>query len=156
MRISEAGLALITRPGPDGTTEYLTQWSDSWHMYALIGGHVEAGESFRTCCVREVSEELELTPDIDFRVAPDPVMPLREYTAISKAAGVPTLYRVELYATELVTDEARKKVDARPENRWLLLSEIRKMFTVDGKPISAQVKTVLELFGVIAHDNESK
>jgi 8-oxo-dGTP pyrophosphatase MutT (NUDIX family) len=148
MRISEAGLALFHRQGPAGT-EYLTQWSDAWQSYSLIGGHVEPGESFRACCVREIAEELELTPDVDFRVAADPLRPLCEYTAMSKAAGVETRYRVELYAAELLTRAAEAKVNANAANRWLTEAEIRRHVCADGKEISIQVETVLERCDII-------
>jgi 8-oxo-dGTP pyrophosphatase MutT (NUDIX family) len=149
MRISEAGLALFTRIGLGGVTQYLTQWSDTWQMYALVGGHVEPGESFRACCVREVTEELTLTPDVDFRVAIDPVLPVFEYTAMSKAAGVETRYRVELYAAELLTPVAEATVNGNAANRWLTEAEIRQHVSADGQPISTQVETVLQACGII-------
>jgi hypothetical protein len=73
---------------------------------------------------------------------------VREYTAFSKAAGVETRYRVELFQVDFLTHEAVVKVDANPANRWLTEAEIRRQTTIDGKPISAQVETVLQLFGV--------
>jgi len=155
MRVSEAGLALFQRPGPDGT-EYLTQWSDTWQSYALIGGHVEPGESFRACCVREIAEELELTPDVDFRVGVDPLRPLCEYTALSKSAGVESRYRVELYAAELLTRAAETQVNANAANRWLTEVEIRRHVSADGKEISIQVETVLTLCGIIHPKHEHR
>jgi len=92
MRTSQAGLALVRRTRPDGATEYLTQWSDTWKRLALVGGHVEPGESFRACCVREVGEELGLADGTDFRVAEGSVTPTCEYRAVSGSAGVETLY----------------------------------------------------------------
>src|SRR5438128_10124068 len=100
MRLSEAGLALVRRVGPDGAPEYLVQWNDNWQRFSLPGGHVEPGESFRACCAREVAEELGLSAGTDFRVAPEP--------------------------------------------------EVRRHATApDGRPVSAQVRTVLTLAGVI-------
>jgi len=150
MRISQAGLAMFKRLGPGSVVEYLTQWNDNWQMFSLLGGHREPDESFRQCCVREVAEELELTPDIDFRVGIEPLQSLREYTAMSKAAGVETRYRVELFAVELLNRDAVAKVDANVANRWLTETDIRRHTTKEGQPIAAQVEIVLQLFGVLA------
>ena len=147
MRMSIAGLACIRREGPAGP-EYLTQWSAKWGMFSLVGGHVEAGETFRACCVREIEEELELTLGVGFNVAERPFRPEVEYTAMSGGSKVETRYRVELYAVELLTPAATQ-VDANPANRWLTAAEIAAGVTNDGKPISAQVKTVFTLNGVM-------
>lgn len=66
MKISHAVLALITRINLHGETEYLTQWNNGWQAYSLIGGHVEADDSFRECCDRGVEEELELKYESEF------------------------------------------------------------------------------------------
>ena len=155
MRVSEAGLALIRRVGADGSAEYLTQWSARWARFSLVGGHVEPGESFRECCVREVAEELELVAGVGFRVAPEAVGPVCEYRAVSGSAGVETLYRVQLFATELLTLEAHAKVNADPANRWLTEPEIRRHLTsADRRPVAAQVETVFVKSGVIPKDEE--
>ncbi len=151
MRVSEAGLALIRRTGADGSVEYLTQWSDRWERYSLVGGHVEPGESFRACCVREVEEELGLVEGESFRVAPEAVAPGCEYRAVSGSAGVETLYRLQLFATELLTPAAESRVNADPANRWLTEPEIRRLETVaDRKPVAAQVETAFLHAGVIS------
>ena len=147
MRVSIAGLACIRRVGLAGP-EYLTQWSERWGMYSLVGGHVEEGETFRACCVREVEEELELTPGVGFAVAERPLRPEVEYVAMSGGSKVETRYRVELFVVELLTPEAMAAVNANPANRWLTVAEIAAGTTIDGQPISAQVKTVFTLNGV--------
>lgn len=149
MRTSEAGLALVRRARPGEAAEYLAQWSDTWRQLSLVGGHVEPGESLRDCCVREVEEELGLVAGTDFRVAAAPAAPACEYRAVSGSAGVETRYRIELYPTELLTPRAAAAVAADPANRWLTLPEIRRGAAADGRPVSAQVETVLRLAGVI-------
>jgi len=144
MRVSEAGLALIQRLGPGGVPEYLTQWNEKWQRFSLVGGHREPAESFRECCAREVMEELELVAGRDFRVAPEPIVPMVQYQAVSGSAGVETLYCVQLFVTELLTPEASAQVIANPLNRWVSEPEIRRHSTApDRKPISTQVETVL-------------
>jgi ADP-ribose pyrophosphatase YjhB (NUDIX family) len=140
MRISKAGLALITRLGPNDDVEYLVQWSDTWQMYSLIGGHVEAGESYRDCCVREVAEELDLVPT-EYVVTAEPLWRL-EYEAFSHSRRAMTLYRVELFRVTLASPDVVRKVSLQSANRWLSESEIAKMMTIDGQPISEQVRTV--------------
>lgn len=147
MRVSRAGLACITRMGASGP-EYLTQWSEKWQMFSLVGGHVEDGETFRECCVREIEEELELKPGLGFRVAEQPVRPRLEYVAMSGGAKVETQYVVELYEVELLGSVALDAVQANPANRWLTRDEIEARLTYDGQPISAQVQTVFTLSGV--------
>ena len=144
MRVSIAGLACIRREGPAGP-EYLTQWSAKWGMVLLVGGHVEGGETVRACCVREIEEELELTHGVGFTVAERPFRSEVEYTAMSGGSKVETRYRVELFAVELLTPTAVAQVNANPANRWLTAVEVAAGMTADGKPISAQVKTVFTL-----------
>jgi 8-oxo-dGTP pyrophosphatase MutT (NUDIX family) len=153
MRVSEAALALFKRLGVDSTQEYLTQWNDAWQMFALVGGHVEPGESFHQCCVREVEEELYLIADVDFEVGPRPLVPKCVYTAMSGSKGVETRYCVELFPAEFLHVDAEAKVNSDLANRWLTEAEVRRLVTVDNKPVSAQVETVLKLCGVIAAEN---
>lgn len=150
MRISRASLALIRRVGPVGATEYLTRWNDRWQAFSLIGGHVEAGESYRDCCIREVAEELDLTPEVDFRVASQPIGDRCQYTELSKSAGVPTEYQIELFATKLLHPAAVANVSLSPHNRWASLAEIRCGTTADNRTVAKQVSRVLRTSGVIA------
>ena len=142
MRISTAALALIRRTTPDGVPQWLTLWNENWRALSLVGGHRHADESFRDCCVREVTEELELVPDLDFRVAPAPEDHL-EYVAESGSAGVPTAYTMELFPVELLTDTARKRVEADPDCCWLTEGEIRAQRSHDGRAVSATVERLL-------------
>jgi ADP-ribose pyrophosphatase YjhB (NUDIX family) len=138
MRISEAGLACITRVGPNGDVEYLTQWSETWKMFSLIGGHVEPGESYRECVTREIEEELTLSQD-EFRVGES--LGRIEYEAFSQGSRQMTQYRVELFAVTVLG-----KVSESPTNRWLKVGEIEKKLTFDALPISEQVHRVLKTF----------
>ncbi len=145
MRTSQAGLACITRVGPNGV-EYLTQWNDRWQMYSLIGGHIGVGERYRDCCIREVEEELELQREA-FTVGES--LGCIEYEAFSHGSGVMTHYVVELFAVALTSDAIQQKVTADATNRWLSGREVVTMKTHDGRPISEQVRTVLSRCGVL-------
>lgn len=148
--MSEAGLALIRRDGPGRVSEYLTLWNDRWARFSLPGGHVEPGETFRVCLVREVAEELGLTDGTDVWVAPEPIAPVCEYRAVSAAAGVVTLYQAALFAVDLLTPDAAERVHRNSACRWVTEPEIRQLAcTSDGRPIASQVESVFELAGVI-------
>jgi ADP-ribose pyrophosphatase YjhB (NUDIX family) len=150
MRISAAALALIERVGCGDATEYLTQWNDRWRAFSLIGGHVEPGESFRDCCVREVAEELELAPGVEFEVAPQRLGPRCDYTAYSQSALEATLYEIDLFPTKLLTAAAMAKIDAKTGNRWFSREQIKSGVTRDGHSIAEQVAMVLQLSGVFS------
>src|SRR5580692_8912597 len=117
MRTSVAALALFRRAAPGGGVEYLAQWHQRWQAFHFIGGHREAGESFRDCCVRETVEELGLVEGQHFRVAAEPRAHL-EYVAHSVGSGAETAYTMEVFDTELLGDGAAL-VAANPANRWL-------------------------------------
>jgi ADP-ribose pyrophosphatase YjhB (NUDIX family) len=143
MRISEAGLALIVRKGMRGENQYLTQWNDKWQAFSLVGGHRKRQESFRDCCIREIEEELGLTRNIDFQLAPPHEGQACEYMAFSQAARVETLYRFQLFVTEILTSEGMQKIDTNVANQWVGQSEIRNQKVSDGRSISDQLLQIV-------------
>lgn len=145
MRTSRAALALITRLDTSMQIEYLTQWSDSWQAYSLIGGHVEPGESFRQCCQREISEELECDP-FHFKLQRSPRKRLR-FQEFSKAAGVDTDYHWEIFMATL----SKELLSRLPEScQWVYASEAFAGKTTAGQPIADQVHRVLTDLAIIA------
>jgi hypothetical protein len=50
---------------------------------------------------------------------------------------------VELFEVAL-TEEARHKIDAKSENRWVTEAEVRKGLAHDGRPVSPTMKRLLE------------
>ena len=134
MRTSSAALAIVRQ-----NVSLLLQWNYSWDAYSLIGGHVEAGETFHKCCAREIIEELECG-DNQFRIDPEPLTTLR-FREFSKAAGEETDYEWQIFKAEL-NDTLLKNL---PKTcAWVTPAQIRSGFTEDGKPIAGQVKRVLE------------
>ncbi|MFO7906039.1 MAG: NUDIX domain-containing protein [Pirellulaceae bacterium] len=132
-------------------TLWLAQWNRKWNVYALIGGHKRAHESFREWIIREIEEELSLRCGIDFEVADEPAARL-EYTAFSKSAQEETGYTMELFDVRL-TDSAGGRIDAKPNNRWLTEQEIQSQRTTDGKPVSETVELILRKLGVSPPNN---
>ena len=109
MRASNAALAIVTRVNSLGSAEYLTQWNNRWQAYSLIGGHVEEGETFQQCCIREVAEELECDQH-SIAAAPYPYATLR-FREFSRAAKVETDYHWQVFIVR-VTDSTLQQLPA--------------------------------------------
>lgn len=134
MRVSAAALSIIQE-----SNAWLVQWNENWHAYSLIGGHVEPGETFRECCVREVAEELECSESV-VEAAPDAYATLR-FCEYSKAAKEETDYQWQAFITRLPAST----LSQLPSNcAWVTADEIRSAKTVSGQPIADQVRRVLK------------
>jgi ADP-ribose pyrophosphatase YjhB (NUDIX family) len=147
LRRSIASLAIF-RGQEGGRTLWLARWNDNWRRLNLVGGHKLPEESFRDCIQREVTEELGLVADVDFRCADEPLAHL-EYTAWSHSAGEETAYVIELFDVELCGETAHRMVAGDPMNCWLSSAEILVGSSDDGRPVSettAQLLTKAGLF----------
>ena len=134
MRTSTASLTIIKK-----LDTLLLQWNVNWDAYSLIGGHVEASETFHECCEREVIEELECDAN-QFRIDSAPLTILR-FSEFSRAAGEQTDYEWQIFKAEL----HESLLQNLPSTcAWVTPSQIRSGFTEDGKPIAGQVKRVLQ------------
>jgi 8-oxo-dGTP pyrophosphatase MutT (NUDIX family) len=142
MRHSEAAVALIRRE-QDGQTFWLAQWNPKWQRFHFVSGHRRPDETFRACLVREVAEELDLQEDRDYAVAAGPPIPV-EFTDWSESAQTETTYVMELFEVALTGPEARPRVDADPQNRWLSEPEIQAERCHDGRRISATMTRLLD------------
>lgn len=140
LRRSEGGIALIER-AILGKREWLAQWNEQWKAFFFIGGHREGSESFRECVIREIEEELGLTP-AECPVAASPAHHL-EYRAISRIAGELTAYTMELFFAH-PTRGGLEKIDGHnPINKWLDEDEICRMETHDGRSVSVSLGVIL-------------
>ncbi len=136
MRHSSAALAIIQR-----NDTWLVQWNANWQAYSLIGGHIEPGESFRECCIREITEELECdASDVDVAVEPYAELRFVEY---SKAARERTHYHWQLF---LASVSERTLGNLPCDCSWVTPSQIQDRNASDGKPIAEQVARVLHEF----------
>ena len=142
MRTSIASLAVISRIGPGGERQWLTQWNDKWQALNLIGGQKHDDESFLDCCKREIAEELGLAPE-QFVVSPESTR--LEFEAFSQSAHAETHYHFEIFVASI--DQSALKEN--PANRWVTEAEVRAGKCADGTPISPTVLRVLTAFSEI-------
>lgn len=150
MRASIGAFALFRRAAAGGRLEYLAQWNEGWHAFHFVGGHKRDEESFRDCCVREVSEELGLVEGCGFHVAPERRSHLR-YIHWSERAQNATAYTIELFDAELLSPAA-VCVDSDANNRWLTGSDIHAGCCRDGRAVSATMLRILSLAGITPDD----
>jgi len=141
-RESVAALAIIRRQ-INGQECWLARWNDKWQQFSLVGGHKLPDESFRECLIREVAEELHLTPGTDFFVERSPLAHL-EYFAWSKRGGEQTDYILEFFVVTL-RDHVAFPPDAAPANRWLTEGEILAGQTADGALVAEVVQRILSI-----------
>jgi 8-oxo-dGTP pyrophosphatase MutT (NUDIX family) len=141
LRQSEGGIALIQRTLA-GKREWLGQWNDNWKAFFFVGGHRNEGETFRDCVVREIEEELGLSPQ-ECPVAAEPTHHL-EYRAISRSANELTGYTMELFDAA-PTAGGLEKIDRDASNKWLDEVEIRHLEAHDGRAVSVSMGVIMDL-----------
>lgn len=144
-RQSVSSIAVIRRRhGPE--RQWLCQWNDAWQRYFLVGGHQEpADRTPEQCMIREIREELGLSPAADYALTPHPRC-LPEYEAWSTSAWQPTLYRLWPFVIQL-TDAAGPKIEGRAVNRWITAAEVLSERCGDDQLISPTVRRILSALG---------
>jgi 8-oxo-dGTP pyrophosphatase MutT (NUDIX family) len=146
-RRSVSSVALISRRDtPGGRTLWLARWNARWNALHFVAGHLEEGESFRECVLREIREELGLGPADQVTVSDEPLAVAR-FSAWSRSAQERTAYVMALFRVEL-SDEARRRVDADPLTCWLTAEQIRARRSADGRPVSATMGRLLREAGM--------
>lgn len=146
MRRSAAALALIRDAGVDGSERYLALWNERSRRYHFAGGHRRAGESFRDCLTRELAEELELS-ETAFMAPAEPRLELR-YEAVSESVRQPTEYHLAVFEVRLASADERRRVTALAGCRWLSAGEIRRGVAADQRPVSDNMRRVLDALGI--------
>ncbi len=141
-RTSTASLALISEVR-DGEIKYLSQWNGRWRKFSFVGGHIEQNESPRDCLRREVKEELTLVEGRNFELLVEEPICL-EHDAWSEGAREDTHYTMYVFRLNLRDQASRDIIDAKPENRWLSITEIQAERTSDGKPVSQTMARLLD------------
>jgi 8-oxo-dGTP pyrophosphatase MutT (NUDIX family) len=140
-RESISAFAIICRQD-QGRTVFLTQWNLHWRALNLVGGKKRPEESFQQCVVREIQEELRLSPGEDFTLVDQ--RPLRmEFEAFSDGAWELTAYTMEVFRIVLSGEEVLARIAANADNRWVTESEILGGRCTDGTRISPTVARIV-------------
>ena len=135
LRVSTASVALISRESQSGSRLWLAQWNSHWQAYNFISGHVEEGETFRECLMREIEEELGLHNESDYSL-PDSPDSILEFDETSARTSSLTHYVLALFTVTLIGECALERIALNPRNRWLNESEIEAGVASDGKAVS--------------------
>jgi 8-oxo-dGTP pyrophosphatase MutT (NUDIX family) len=141
LRKSEGGIALIERTD-SGKRQWLSQWNENWKAFFFIGGHRDGSETFRECVIREIEEELGLTP-AECPVAASPAQHF-EYRALSRNTNELAAYTIEMFNAQ-PTPRGLEKIANNPMNKWLDEDEIRRMEAHDARLISVTICVLLQL-----------
>jgi hypothetical protein len=127
----------------EGQASYLAQWNPKWQALHFVSGHKRPEETFRECIVREISEELGLTPGSNTIVAGAPRAVL-EFAAWSESAAVETWYEMAVFDVALSGERTLATIAANPDNRWVTGSEILAGQCDDGTRISPTMARIVK------------
>ena len=108
----------------------------------LIGGHVEDGETFRECAIREAEEELRLKHGIDFTVSANSIGRCTR-VAFSVSAQQEAGYQFHIFAGDAVSVLFEDRIRNDSANRWLSRLKSFVQLTCDGHAISDTMAFVL-------------
>jgi 8-oxo-dGTP pyrophosphatase MutT (NUDIX family) len=154
-----SAFALIT-VGSGEERKFLLQWNANWGMFNLIGGRIanEKGDrdSFARAIQRELWEELGLKSPKDYRIVRElrPLMKRqfsrREYVFKDYEFRV---FKIEFLPRHPVTreeyDRFAQRLSEDRENLLITRSEIERLRTVNGRPISETTRMILQELGEI-------
>lgn len=154
-----SAFSLIT-VGSGEERKFLLQWNANWGMFNLIGGKIDNTkgdrDSFARAIQRELWEEVGLKSPKDYRIVRE-LRPLlkrqfsrREFVFKDYEFRV---FKIEFLPRHPVTPEEYERFAQRlskgRENLLVTRSEIERLRTVSGRPISETTRMILQELGEI-------
>lgn len=131
---------MVTR-GHDRETEWLSVWDDVRAAYRLIEARREGTDSYRTCLIEPIEDELELTAR-DYLLSN---YSLAHHQSPIEWPGesVPAWVVVEFFPVYLYGRKAEESVKSLEHVRWWSMGEISRAKSVDGKPFCVRQHLLL-------------
>ncbi|MFQ5421597.1 MAG: phosphotransferase, partial [Anaerolineae bacterium] len=146
--------------GEGSERKYLLQWNDNWGMFNLIGGKMddEKGDrrSFARTIQRELVEELEIYNARDYRITHEyPPLITHQFSRrqmVNKEYEF-RVYEIAFLPRHPMTREEYEWLAQRlsPERENVLVSraEIKRLRTMNNRPISETTRMILQELGEI-------
>ncbi len=154
-----SAFSLIT-VGSGEERKFLLQWNDNWGMFNLIGGKIdnEKGDrdSFARAIQRELLEELGLKSPKDYRIMRE-LRPLM-HRQFSRREYIFKDYEFRIFKVEFLPrhplsqeeyDRFAQRLSPDRENLLVTRTEIERLRTADGRPISETTRMILQDLGEI-------
>ncbi len=141
------GSIAIVIQGHERDTQWLAVWDDVRAAYRFIEARREVPESYRTCLIEPIEDELDLSSR-DYLLSnyslahhQSPI----EWPGESEPAWVV----VEFFPVYLYGTAAEAQVDALDHVRWWSLDEIAKKESIDGKPFCERQHLLLKRANIL-------
>jgi 8-oxo-dGTP pyrophosphatase MutT (NUDIX family) len=158
-KIQKSAFAIIAI-GQEAERRYLLQWNANWHMFNLIGGKIDNSkgdnENLRQTMKRELEEELGVVCPQECRIGRElGRINLQQY---SHREHIVKNYHFALYDVSVLPNLPidwdsphyfARWLSTGRENIYVTAEEIQNLSTVNGRPISATTRQILQALGEI-------
>lgn len=146
--------------GREEDRRYLLQWNANWHMFNLIGGKVDNAkgdnDDLRRTMQRELEEELGVVCPQECRIGRElGRIDLQQYSC---REHIVKNYHFALYDVSILPNLPidwesphyfARWLSTGRENIYVTAEEIQNLSTVNGRPISATTRQILQVLGEI-------
>ncbi|MCB9420618.1 MAG: NUDIX hydrolase [Ardenticatenaceae bacterium] len=165
-QVQQSAFAIIAI-GQENERRYLLQWNANWQMFNLIGGKVDNNKGdnncFRRTIERELEEELGIICPQECRVGRElGQLRLQQYSHRQKTIKN---YQFALFDVQILPNLPidwdsphyfARWLSTGRENIFVSADEIQNLSTVNGRPISATTRHVLQFIGEVPIFHQKK